>query len=233
MNKEKIKETKNEVNLFKKYFNYHLLYDFVRITGVLPAMLLMRPKVYHVGDKKAHNIKSGVIISVNHTTFTDVILMLCVFFRKRLYSLATKDLLDNKIKKLFFSKMHCIEVDKDNFSMSAFHDAVDTLKAGKPLMMFPEGGVNHGDETEIGPFKSGMVLMAQRAKVPILPVYQTKREKWYGPRIVLIGDPVNVAEMCGVIPSMEDINAVSESIRQREIELKDYYNNTIKRNKGE
>ncbi len=233
MNTVKEKASKTEVNYFKKYFNYHLLYDFIKYTGVLPATLIMRPKVYHVGDKKSHNIKGGVIISVNHTTFTDVILMLCVFFRRRLYSLATKDLLNTHIKKLFFSKMHCIEVDKDNFSMSAFHDAVDTLKAAKPLLMFPEGNVNHGDETDIAPFKSGMVLMAHRAKVPILPVFQAKREKWYCPRAVIIGDPINVSEMCGLVPSVDDINAVSERIRQREIELKDFYNNNVKRNYGD
>ena len=204
----------------KRRIGSNFFYDFVKITGAIPALIWIRPKVIHIGGKCP---KGGVLISSNHPTFVDPITLLTAFPCRRLHSLVTKDLYKNKLMTFMLERMHCIRVDKDNFSMASFHGAVDRLKEGKAVVIFPEGQGNQGDGREVQAFKSGAILMAHRASAPILPVYIVKREKWYRAQRVVIGEPFDVKSAVGLIPSVDKMNAVSEQLREKELELKRYY----------
>ena len=204
----------------KRRIGSNFFYDFVKITGAIPALIWIRPRVIHMGQKCP---KGGVLISSNHPTFMDPITLLTSFPWRRLHCLVTKDLYKNKLMTFMLERMHCIRVDKDNFSMASFHGAVDRLKEGKAVVIFPEGQVNQGDGREVQAFKSGAILMAHRASAPILPVYIVKREKWYRAQRVVIGEPFDVKSAVGPIPSVDKMNAVSEQLREKELELKRYY----------
>ena len=204
----------------KRRIGSNFFYDFVKITGAIPALIWIRPKVIHIGEKCP---KGGVLISSNHPTFVDPITLLTAFPWRRLHSLVTKDLYKNKLMTFMLTCMHCIQVDKDNFNMASFHTTVERLQNGKAVVIFPEGQVNQGDGREVQAFKSGAILMAHRANVPILPVYIVKREKWYRAQRVVIGEPFDVKSAVGLIPSVDKMNAVSEQLREKELELKRYY----------
>ena len=204
----------------KRRIGSNFFYDFVKVTGAIPALIWIRPKVIHIGQKCP---KGGVLISSNHPTFMDPITILTSFPWRRLHSLVTKDLYKNKLMTFMLTCMHCIQVDKDNFSMASFHEVVDRLKDGKAVVIFPEGQVNQGDGREVQTFKSGAILMAHRAGAPILPVYIVKREKWYRTQRVVVGEPFDVKSAVGLIPSMEKMNAVTEQLREKELELKRFY----------
>ena len=74
-------------------------YDFVKITGLLPGLLMIRPKVIRTGGKCP---RGGVLISSNHPTFLDPITLLTAFPWRRLHSLVTKDLYKNKLMTFIF-----------------------------------------------------------------------------------------------------------------------------------
>lgn len=209
----------------KKRIGSNFLYDFVKITGAIPALIWIRPRVIHIGAKCP---KGGVLISSNHPTFRDPITILTSFPWRRLHSLATKDLFVTPLKRFFFTRMHCIEVDKENFNMSSFHAVVDRLKEGKAVVIFPEGQVNQGDGREVQAFKSGAILMAHRAGVPIVPVYIVKKEKKLSRQTVIIGEPFDVKAAVGLIPSVDQMNAVTEQLREKELELKRFYEETYR-----
>ena len=195
-------------------------YDFVKITGLIPGLIWIRPKVIYTGGKCP---RGGVLISSNHPTFLDPIILLASIRNRRLHSLATTDLFSNKLKTFMFSRMHCIPVDKNNFSMTTFHEVVDRLKAGKAVVIFPEGQVNRGGGQEIRAFKSGAILMAHHASAPVLPVYIVRREKWYHPQYVVVGEPFDVRAAVGLIPTMEQVDKVCEQLREQELALKCFY----------
>ena len=195
--------------------------DFVRITGAVPAFIWKRPKVYYVGDKKKCLVKGGVLIASNHVTFTDPILLYCVFWRRRLRFLATKDLYKSKFLEFLFSVVGCIQVDKENFNISTLHDVVDKLKNGKAILIFPEGQVNKSEQTLS--FKSGAVLMSQLSGVPIQPVFIVHPKKWYKPNVDIVGEPIDVRSMCNLVPSVDELQKISDHIRDCEEKLKQYY----------
>ena len=206
----------------KKKRQSNFFYDFVKITGALPTLLWMRPKILKINKNVPKRIKGGVLIASNHISFLDPITIHCAFWYRRLHSLATKDLYNTPRKTRFFNAMHCIMVDKENFHMDTFHNVCDRLKEEKAVVIFPEGTVNREGE-EVRSFKSGAILMAYSSRKPIVPVYLVKTKHWYNRRVIIIGEPINVNELCGKIPSMEAIDKVCSYLREKESELLEFY----------
>ena len=203
----------------------HFHYDFVKVTGALPAWLWLRPRIHYPFGKP--DKKGALMVAANHSTFIDPIMVQLTFPWRRLYSLATKDLFDSKLKHWFFTQMHCIIVDKDNFSLASFHEVVSRLQEGKLVVIFPEGGLHIGGADAMGAFKSGAILMAHRARARILPMYIVRREKWYHRQQILVGMPLDVSQLLGRMPSMEAVSQASELLREKQVELIEYYESHI------
>ena len=212
----------------KKQTNIH--YDFVKITGILPAMIYLRPKIISIGASKFKKTKGGFLIASNHVRFDDPILLVATFWNRRVHSLASKDVFDTKLKNFFFSKMLCIQVDKDNFNMKVFHEVRDCLSANQAVAIFPEGQINQSGK-EMLTFKSGAVLMAHQAKKPILPMYIVKPEKWYHRRVVVLGELIDVNKLCGPMPSLETLQKATQHLQEVELNLKQYYIDLCERKK--
>lgn len=210
------KNNSNSMNPTKSNF----LYDFVKITGAPPMFIYMRPKILKINKHQSY--KGGFMVSANHFSFLDPILIHFAIWKRRLYSLATKDIYDTKLKQFFFKRMHCIQVDKENFSLDSFHEVVRQLKKGNVVSIFPEGQVNF-TSNDILTFKTGVALMAHTANVPILPVYLAPQKKWYHRRVAVVGEFINTREICGARPTTESFNKVCEVLREKENELKDFY----------
>lgn len=225
MNSEKNLKDKKKKNKIGRYF----IYDFVKITGIVPALILLRPKIYYPEGK--HIPKGRVLISSNHHTLIDPIIVMAAFWNRRLNCLATKDLYRMKIMNFFLNACHCIQVDKDNFTMASFHQVVDRLNEEKAVLIFPEGQVSTGQTSSILTFKSGVILMAHKSGAPVIPMYIVRRRKLIHRQEIVIGAPVDIRGMVGTIPSMDDITRASEYLREKEVELKAFYEEKINKNK--
>lgn len=204
----------------KKPFE-NLVYDFVKVTGALPAWLWLRPKYYYPFGKPC---KDGpLLVAANHYRAVDPVAVLLSFPKHRVNILATKQLFNTKISRFFFTRMHCVEVDRENFSISAFHEVVDRLKQGGIIGIFPEGKINEKEEScSLLDFKSGVALMAHRGGACVLPMYIEKRTKWYHRQRIVMGTPVDISEKLGKIPSMQAVNEATEYLREKELELRKY-----------
>ena len=199
---------------------YNFAYDFVKVTGAIPALLWVRPKIIRLGEN-SKKVKGGVLIVSNHVTYIDPIILHCVFLNRRLYSVATKDICKTKIRKLFFSVANCLIIDKEKFAMSSLRQICDVLKQEKAVVIFPESTVN--EEDNVKAYKSGCVLMALLAKKPILPVCIIKRKTWFNSTKVVIGEPIDVSAMCSAVPTMEELDAITKMLQQKEQEMLDTY----------
>lgn len=207
----------------------NFLYDFVKITGALPALLWMRPRVIYYGKKQLP--KGGFMASANHCSFVDPIFIHCVLWKRRMYSLATKDLYSSKLRTWFFGQMHCIQVDKQNFSLNSFHEVTRQLKRGQVVSIYPEGQLNR-DSKEMLAFKSGVILMAHSAKAPIVPIYLVPPGRWYQRRVAVVGEPIDVRTLCGDMPTVDDFNRASDYVHQKEEELKEFYYHKTHKNQA-
>ena len=211
-----MKEQRKKAKLFSLKY---LFVDFVRITGVLPTLIWYRPKFIYENKAAKKKIKGGALLVSNHNCFFDpVYLMLAVWYRRQHY-ICNKQFYETKAK-WFLEHVLCIPIDIETTGFGTMKEINEHLTSGEVVSIFPEGHINDGSG-EMRGFKSGMVLMAMRAKVPIIPVYIKAHEpRWSRLRIV-IGEAIDINEMFGGRPTMSDIEQVTNLIFNKESELKE------------
>jgi 1-acyl-sn-glycerol-3-phosphate acyltransferase len=203
----------------KKKTNNYFFYDFVKITAALPGLLWFRPKRLYESKKAKEKIRGGALLIANHSgNFDPISLMYGIWYRRH-HFVATSELFDTKAKRFWFEQFHCIEIDKDNVSMNSFREIVDHLRRDKIVSMYPEGEVTRNEDVQ--KFKSGVVLMAVTAKKPIVPVYVKKRKNLFERQRVVIGEPINPSELFGKMPSLTDMEKITELLREKERQLKE------------
>ena len=170
----------------------NIMHDFVRVTGA-PAILWFRPKVYYTNEKAREHIRGGALLIANHVSFVDPALVLFAVPYRRQFFLVSEELMDKWSGRLFRG-CRCIRIDRANPDMATFREIIARLKEGEVISMFPEGHINF-DGGAPSPFKSGMVLMAVRSGVPIIPIYIHPKQKATERQKIVIGERVSVREL--------------------------------------
>ena len=194
----------------------YLVCDFVRLTAVLPGLIWFRPKVLYPTKEARRKIRGGAVLISNHIAFTDPIaLMLAVWYRRH-HFICLKSFFEGK-SAWFFRHFLCIPIDRENFRPDSLHEIERELNAGSLVSMFPEGHIV--EDAGLKTFKSGMVLMAYRTGVPIVPAYILPRTR-SGRLKLAVGEPVDVRALCGEKLSLKRIEAASRQLYQKEAALK-------------
>lgn len=210
-------------NKRNKKIGKYFWYDFVKLTGFVPAWIWIRPKIIRESDNVPKHVKGGVLIASNHVTFIDPIILHLAFPHRRLHSIATKDVAKTKLRKMFFTVANCIFIDKQNFSMASLREICDYLKDEKAVVIFPESSVQ--EQNVVRDYKSGVVLMSLLSKKPILPVCIIRGKTKFSRVKVVIGEPVDVASMYGPMPTMEQMDQICQMLQQKEEQLLQKYQN--------
>lgn len=188
----------------------HIPMDAARLV-CLPLPLLMRIKRRTPeGEKYKTKLKGGAIVTANHTSFTDPFIVGVTFWYRRLFFLVAEIVMKGKLRSLLLKGVGAIKIDRNSTDIEAITKSVDTLKQGYLLTVFPQGGINVADE--IDTVKSGAVLMALKAGVPIIPMHILPKAKWYSTRTVVIGNAIDPKEYCKKFPSTADIEKVTNML---------------------
>lgn len=219
--KKKKNRKQKKFNKIQSLFDYkYFFYDFVKLTGFIPALLIFRMKYYFINKSQKKEFKnSPCIIVANHSSFFDPFIMVSAFYYKRVSLVATKDLFNTKFKSFLFKAFGCILVDKDNVSMKTFKGVNDTILRGHSVGVFPEGTVIHQDDN-VDAFKGGVIMMALMAKTCIYPTYIVKKSKWYQRQKIIIGEKFDVKDyLKSPIPSIEEISSCANELYKKEQEL--------------
>lgn len=213
---------KKKINKFVKTFDPKMwFHDFVKVTGAIPAIIYLRLKRIFTGNKKGL-FRGSYIISSNHGTFIDPIIIMNAFWVRRVCFVATQDFFEKKFLNLLFRGFGCIPVDKNNPTLKTFNGVSEKLNRGHIVCIFPEGKVTK--DSELHTLKSGIVMMAFMNEVPILPIYIAKKDKWYERQKVVIGEKIDIfSYIKGKMPTMDELNYLSILLLEKEKELKEIY----------
>lgn len=212
---------KKKISKFNKIFDYRYFpYDFVKVTGALPAIIYLRLKKHYLNGKKQKGLFKGpAIIVSNHATYIDPIIVMVATWNRRTSFIATEDLFGTKIRSFFFSAIRCIKINKQNVSMQTFKNVQDVINHGHLVGIFPEGHIQTKDSNDH--YKSGAVMFATLCDVPIIQIYIHKNEHWWQRQHVVISDKINVKELINSkIPTVEEIEEVTKFLENQELELK-------------
>lgn len=112
--------------------------------------------------------KDGSILIVgNHKHLYDQCLSI-ISTKRYIKYMAKKEYFDNKKTAWFFKSVGCIPVDRSKKDDNATKQALDTLKVGGAIGLFPEGTRNKTKEFLL-PFKFGAVSMAAKTDSYLVP----------------------------------------------------------------
>lgn len=195
---------------------YRFFYEFAKWTGALPMLLYVRPNIKFLDKKAYKNLKGGFLISSNHRSLMDPIILCCAFPWKRLFFIAQEQLYDKPMKAWLFSQCNCIKVDRHNVNMETFRTVSRILKDGLPIGIFPEGRIEQNDG---GKFKSGCAMMALTNNVPVLPVCLGMRKNIWQRYKVTVGEPVYPQDVVGSDRSLAAIDKFNNYLYEKEKEL--------------
>ena len=212
----------NRQNGKNRLFSFrYLLHDFVKVTATVPGVIWFRPKWIYETDAAKKRIRGGAVIISNHDGFYDpVYLMFAVWYRRQ-HFVCMKEFFDSKFGWLFKAFL-CIPVDRNNFGIGSLRAIVDEAKRGGVVTIFPEGHINNEESGGLSSFKSGMVLMALQAKVPVVPVYVAKRKRFYSRLKCVIGEPIDIIKEYGERPTFTQIEAIASKLQSKEESLKNH-----------
>ena len=228
MSSNEAKKKKNTQGPVKKDPAVHIKFlamDLPRLFGTISYGLIYRPKRIYISDKRPDK-KSGALVIANHSSFTDPVLI-GISMGRRMWYLAGELAMGNKLKSFLLTGCGCIGIDRNISDIDGIRKAVNVMKRGHYLLMFPQGRLER--DGEIKKLKSGAVLMAWQAGVPILPVYIKKGAKWYNRAILMVGEEFHISDYCDKkMPSMKDIENLTDISEQKMHECEHAYYEYLK-----
>ncbi len=143
----------------------HWSYDFSKLTLWLFFRIGFGLRV-----RGQHGVpKTGpCIIACNHISFLDPPLLGAVCPR-RLSFLARSDLFEHRILGAYLRSVHVIPLQRGESDIGAVRKALDRLRRGEAVAIFPEGGRQRSGQ--MGMAKRGVAVLARLARVPVVPAF--------------------------------------------------------------
>lgn len=158
---------------------------------------------------------TAVVFIGNHQGNFDIPLMLGYINKSKAF-ISKIEILRVPLLSTWMKHMQCTFMDRKDMrqSVRAMQEAVDTVKRGYSLVIFPEGTRSKG--RAIGEFKAGSFKLAFKAGVPIIPVtidgsWRLLEEKGRFQKAnvrITVHPPIPTANL-----TREECNAIPEKVR--------------------
>jgi 1-acyl-sn-glycerol-3-phosphate acyltransferase len=112
--------------------------------------------------------QGGIIVATNHNSRADAPLLMLTPTRPDIYALATTKYQRYPLFKWILDTAGVIWIDRERADFGAMRSSLDFIKNGGALGIAPEGTRSQAGTLQAG--KPGTVLLADKAKVLIVPV---------------------------------------------------------------
>ena len=166
--------------------------------------------------------KGPFVFCSNHVSGLDpTIVCLGVPPRIKLRFIGKAELFENPFLRILFEKgLGCFPIERGSADMGALDKAVNIVKDGGALAIFPEG--TRSKDGYLQRFKSGMSLSVQQPKADVLPCNITYLDgKKFRGRIIVNYGPVIPFETLGFsdVQSPRELKGATRLIRSKVEEL--------------
>ncbi len=110
----------------------------------------------------------GVLLAANHASYADIPLLGCGV-RRRLFYLGRANLFPYPVVGRILRSLGWIPLKTGRWDRQAFRTAAELLKAGKAVVIFPEG--TRTTDGMLQPGKPGIGMLVAEVQCPVVPVY--------------------------------------------------------------
>ena len=111
--------------------------------------------------------EGGVILAVNHASYLDPVVVGSALARP-VHFMARRTLFWGPFG-ILIRALNSFPVEQGSGNLKALREYVGRVKAGRVVLLFPEG--TRTPDGRLGPMKAGVGMLAARAGAPIVPTY--------------------------------------------------------------
>jgi len=126
-------------------------------------------KLTVIGEENVPKDKAVLYVG-NHRSYFDILMTYVRVPRPTGY-IAKKEMLRYPLLVNWMKNLHCLFLDRDDLKegMKTILAAIDKMKSGISICIFPEGTRNRVADTFL-PFHAGSLKIAEKSKCPIVPM---------------------------------------------------------------
>ena len=134
--------------------------------------MLLRLTGSKITVKGRERIPEGAVLYVgNHRSYFDILLTYSRCRRLTGY-VAKKEMEKIPLLSTWMKNLYCLFLDRDNMreGLKTILQAIDYVKNGISICIFPEGTRNNGEELSMLPFRDGALKIAEKTGCAIIPI---------------------------------------------------------------
>lgn len=201
-----------------------MMKEFFRWFGILtgyPLYLIYFKRKTYYEDRSVQGrfVKGGALIVSNHYHVFDFAVASLLFPFRKLYVVLKSDIYSNRFLAWGMSIFGGIRSDRDTMGMRFIDESIDHLHKGHLVQIFPEAYITQTGEMQ--DFKTGYIMIAQRADKPIIPVITDGNYGFFRRTHIMIGKPIYLSEYCvSATPDREQILELNRIVWEKCAELK-------------
>lgn len=140
----------------------HALYALLHFVALPTLVFWFRLRAYGRGNVPA---QGGAIVASSHESYLDPVFFGAAIARPIDY-FARRSLFRGPFGA-FIRALNALPIERGGRDLPALRDAIERLRAGRVLLLFPEG--TRSETGEVGALEPGIAALARRAGVPVLP----------------------------------------------------------------
>lgn len=189
-----------------RYIWYRIIFFTTR------TLFLFFPPLKYVG--REHIPQGGAVVCGNHTKLSDPVIACFAFTLKHdLQPMSKIEIRSVPVIGQVLDWGGAIFVDRDNADIKTIKQALQCLKTGRKLLIYPEGTRKEEGEEGTDP-KTGAAFFAVRSGVPIVPMYIPRHKTRFKKNIVWIGEAFTPT-VAGKKPTPEELEQITAEVMGR------------------
>ncbi|AIS52439.1 1-acyl-sn-glycerol-3-phosphate acyltransferase [Thermoanaerobacter kivui] len=168
--------------------------------------------IFRIEVKGLENIpkKGPVIICPNHISLLDPP-VIGALLNRRIYFMAKEELFRNPFLKLLLGKgLGAFPVKRGTADLSAIKTALNYLKKGQAVGIFPEG--TRSKTGKLQKAESGVSLLAVKGHAVVVPVGIKGKYRLFSKITISIGKPISFEKYAGSKLSSQELSLIGEEI---------------------
>jgi 1-acyl-sn-glycerol-3-phosphate acyltransferase len=162
------------------------------------------------------------ILAPSHRSMLDIPVV-GVISTRRVHFMGKASLFRVPVLGTLFRLLGGFPVERDGTDTGPVRESLRILKAGEPLVVYPEGTRQHGPL--ISELQPGAAYLAAKTGAPIVPVgiagteeaFRSRRGRLpgFGRIVVVVGEPIMAPERSGSVVKRSAIDELSATLHER------------------
>ena len=203
-----------------------MIYAIMRVLGLTVGyplqLLFFKRRTYYVDKKNTHLHRGGKLIISNHFNMFDYVLNSFVVYPRKLNVVTSEVPFRVPIARFGMRFFGAIQANRVTRNMRFMDECADAIKKGQLVQIFPEG--RNTPDGKIHEFKHSYIVIAHRAKAPIVPIVTDGGYGVFKRASVIIGEEIHVSDFItsdSHTPTREELNLANEYIFGRVLALRE------------